>query len=106
MNIFDVFIAYVSWDGGGKLRPVLIIEQQESVLSVFNITSQYGNKSESIRSKYIKIDDWQQAGLDMPSYIDTNVVRELSKAAWDGKTAIGKLTETDIQRLLKFLAEQ
>lgn len=104
MNIFDIFIAYISWGGSGKLRPVLIIEQKKTIFSVFNITTQYESKSEVVRSKYFKINDWQQAGLDKPSYIDTNIVRDLPKAAWDGKAAIGKLTETDIQRFLVFLA--
>ena len=27
MNIYDIFIAYVSWDEAGKRRPVLILEQ-------------------------------------------------------------------------------
>jgi len=31
MDIFDIFITYISWGGGGKMRPVLIIEQQKLV---------------------------------------------------------------------------
>jgi len=27
MNVFDVFVAYVSWGSGGKKRPVLVLEQ-------------------------------------------------------------------------------
>ena len=105
MNIFDLFIAYIAWGDSGKLRPVLIIGQQGEIMSVFNITTQYGGKSEAVRSKYFPITDWQQAGLDKPSYVDTNTVRDLPKAAWDGKTAIGKLSETDIIRLVEFLAK-
>jgi len=105
MNIFDIFIAYVSWDNSGKYRPVLVIDQQDAVMSVFNITSRYNGKSEAIRGKYFKINDWQQAGLDRESYVDTNTLRDLPKAAWDGKKAIGTLTEADVQRLLEFLAK-
>ena len=76
MDTFDIFIAYVSWSDGGKLRPVLVIEQQEDMLSVFNITTQYEGKSDVIRSKYFKITDWNQAGLNKPSYIDTGIIRE------------------------------
>ncbi|MCL2225234.1 MAG: hypothetical protein FWB96_09755 [Defluviitaleaceae bacterium] len=103
MEIFDIFIAYVAWEGSGKLRPVLVIERQDTVLSVFNITTRYDEKSEVIRSKYFKINDWQQAGLDKPSYIDTATIRNLPKVAWDGKTPIGKLTEADKLRFLDFL---
>jgi len=103
MGVFDIFIAYVTWEGSGKLRPVLVIERQDAVLSVFNITTRYEEKSEVIRNKYFKINDWQQAGLDKPSYIDTNIIRNLPKAVWDGKMPIGKLTEADKQRFLDFL---
>ena len=27
MEMYDIFIAYVSWGDGGKKRPVLILEQ-------------------------------------------------------------------------------
>jgi hypothetical protein len=105
MNIFDIFIAYISWGSEGKKRPVLILEQQSTVINVFNITTQYGNKSDLIRSKYFKINDWQEAGLDKQSYVDTNVVRGLPPSALAGKTAIGKLTESDVQKFLEFLAK-
>jgi len=77
MNVFDIFIAYVAWEDSGKLRPVLVIEQQDAILSVFNITTQYEGKSEAIR--------------------------DLPKAVRDGKTPIGKLTDADKQRFLDFL---
>ena len=69
MNIFDIYIAYVTWGSGGnkiaggKKRPVLILEQTAGGVTVFNITTRYEGKSEIIRSKYFKINDWQQAGL-------------------------------------------
>ena len=105
MDIFDIYITYVSWGDSGKKRPVLIIEQQETIVSVFNITTQYENKSEIIRSKYFKINDWRQAGLDKQSYVDTNVVRDLPTLALDGKSEIGRLTESDINKLIEFLSK-
>ena len=57
MDAFDVFITYVSWGDGGKMRPVLILGQQESIVYVFSITTQYENKSEAIRAGYFKIHD-------------------------------------------------
>ena len=106
MNIFDIFIAHISWGSEGKKRPVLILEQQSTVVNVFNTTTQYENKSDAIRSKYFKINDWQEAGLDKQSYVDTNIVRDLPPSALDGKTAIGRLTESDVQRFLEFLTKQ
>jgi hypothetical protein len=103
VEAFDIYVAYISWGTGGKMRPVLVFEQQEDVVFVFYITSQYENKSQSIRAKYFKIEDWRQAGLDKQSYIDTNTVRDLPVRALDGRPIIGKLTEPDIQRFIAFL---
>ena len=105
MNIFDIFIAYVSWGDSGKMRPVLILEQQETVIFVFNITTQYKNKSEAVRAKYFEITDWKQAGLNNQSYVDTNIIRDLPPTALEGKSAIGKLTESDVQKFIEFLAK-
>ena len=66
MTIFDIFIAYIAWNTSGKSRPVIVIENQETV------------------------------------FIDTNIIRDLPKAAWNGKIPIGKLSETDKQRFLEF----
>ena len=41
MDLFDIFVAYVSWGDSGKNRPVLVIELKEKIVSVFNITTQY-----------------------------------------------------------------
>jgi len=103
MNIFDIFVTYVSWGDGGKIRPVLVLEQQEAVVSVFNITTQYENKSEVVRAKYFKINDWQQAGLNTQSYVDTSSVRDIPSVAFDGKSKIGRLTAVDEMRLIEFI---
>ena len=104
MDVFDIFIAYVAWEGNGKLRPVLVVERQDTILSVFNITTRYNEKSEAIRSKYFEISNWRQAGLDKPSYIDINIIRSLPKAAWNDKAPIGRLTDADRRRLIEFLS--
>lgn len=103
MSIFEIFIVYVSWGSGGKDRPVLIIDALNTVVSVFSITTQYENKSPSVRAKYFKMADWQQAGLAKQSYIDTNTVLDLSIAALSSNSPIGKLTGNDIRRLMEFL---
>jgi len=104
MKVFDIYITYVSWGDGGKTRPVLIIGKQEPLVFVFNITTQYENKSEATRAKYFKINDWQQAGLDRQSYVDTNVIRDLPVAMFNEKTEIGRLTAADELRLIEFIS--
>jgi hypothetical protein len=101
MNPFDVCIAYVSWDVGGKHRPVLLLEKNDGYAEAFRITSQYEGKSETIKAQYFKIDDWQQAGLSKESYIDTIASVEVPIALIT--STIGKLTDNDKQRLIKFL---
>ena len=103
MKPFDIFIAYVSWEGGGKHRPMLIIEQQETIVFAFSITTQYESKSETVRAKYFVINDWQKAGLDQASYVDTNIIRDIPATVFDGKTEIGRLTVADEQRLIEFI---
>ena len=104
MNIYDVYISYVSWGESGKRRPVLILEQGTDGIVVFNITTRYEEKSEVIRSKYFKIDDWRQAGLSQESFIDTNNTVTLPSSAVEHH--FGTLTEADIERLHEFLVAQ
>ena len=104
MNIFDIYIAYVSWGDGGKRRPVLILEKRDDSITVFNITTQYKEKSKEIRFKYYKINEWQQAGLDKESYIDTNKTVTLPLSSVDLANPIGTLTEPDVQGFIEFLS--
>jgi hypothetical protein len=103
MNPFDVCIAYVSWEDGGKRRPVLLLAKDEDYAQVFRITSQYANKSDAVKAKYLEILDWQQAGLDRASYIDTNTSVRVPIACIS-LSPIGKITENDKLRLLGFLS--
>ena len=110
MDIFDIFIAYVTWDGvsggigKGKKRPVLILEQTTDAVIVFKITTQYEAKSNTVRSKYFMINDWRQAGLNKESYIDTNRTVTLPLSAVDINHPVGTLTEADIQKFIDFLS--
>jgi hypothetical protein len=104
MKPFDIFIIYMSWDGGGKDRPVLMFIVGDDAVDVYQITTKYEDKSESIRAQYFTINDWARAGLDKPSYVDTGTLIDLSTAVFKDKKPIGKLTEGDKLRLLEFLS--
>lgn len=103
MKIFEIYIAFVSWGSGGKRRPVLILDESNGAVTVFNITTRYENKSESIRARYYAIADWRQAGLDKQSYIDTNTTVTLPTSAVDRRNPIGRLSPADEQRLIVFV---
>jgi len=104
MEMYDIYIAYVSWGEDGKYRPVLVLYETSDCAVVFSITTQYESKSDVIRSKYYKIMDWQWAGLDAESYIDTNKTATLPLSAF--AHFAGRLTEFDVMRLLAFVARQ
>ena len=102
MSPYDVCIAYVSWDGGGKRRPVLLITAASGdYTEAFRITSQYAGKSDAVKAGYFAISDWKQAGLVKPSYIDTIAPVELPTARLS--TPIGALSDNDKRRLIEFL---
>jgi len=100
----EIYISYISWDIGGKRRPVLVLSDDGGVISVYPITSQYKEKSKAIQAQYFVINDWKQAGLDRQSYIDTIDIVELSHSAI--ASSIGKLSEADELRFIEFLAKR
>ena len=104
MTIFDIYIAFISWGSDGKNRPVLVLEESAGNVTVFTITTQYKNKSVAIRAKYFIINDWQQAGLDSQSYIDTNNTVTLPITAVNTNNPIGKLSASDEIRLIEFIS--
>lgn len=61
----QLYWAYVGFTdiADGKTRPVLYIRQTDTDYVVFRLSSQYENKSAFIKSKYVEIKNWQQAGL-------------------------------------------
>ena len=104
MNPFDITVVYVAFNytKGGKVRPVLVIQDAEDVFIGFAITSQYENKSAHIKNNYYEIKEWQKAGLIKPSWIDVK-----SKAIFEKKDLkithiIGQLTDADIVGLMNF----
>ena len=104
MKPFELFIASISWESGSKSRPVLVLQKNNSVVSVFPVTTQYENKSKAIQAQYFKINDWSLSGLDKQSYIDTGTLLDLPLNVLEKKKPIGKLTFADMQRLLVFLS--
>ena len=105
MNPFEIFITYISWGIGGKSRPVLVYSQDSLKIAVYSITTQYDNKSETIKAKYFKIEDWEQSGLSKLSYVDIGTLFRLPISVIDHKNPIGKLSASDIKRFLEFLDE-
>ena len=99
MNPYDLHIAYVSWGGDGKRRPVLVLSSDQKEVAVFQITSQFDSKSTAIQAQYVVIDDWAQAGLAKQSYIDIGRIIDLPIATVQ-PTPIGKLSENDLRKLL------
>ena len=105
MNLFELFIAEISWGSDSKRRPVLVLQINGNTVSVFPVTTQYENKSKAIQAKYFKINDWSLSGLDKQSYVDTGTLLDLPLGVFENKNPIGKLTTTDMQRLLVFLSD-
>ena len=103
MKPFDLFITYITWGDGGKNRPVLVYVLDGDEVGVYQITTQYKHKSEFIRSMFFEIQNWSEAGLDKPSYVDTGTLIDIPAILLKGKKPIGKLTEDDKQRFLNFL---
>lgn len=101
MDSFDISIAYISWENGGKRRPVLIISSSTEYTQVFSITSKYSQKSYAIKSRYYKINDWEQAGLATASYIDTMTSIEIPSGRLS--PPIGRLSDRDKLCLMQFL---
>ncbi|MCL2056740.1 MAG: hypothetical protein FWH02_05930 [Oscillospiraceae bacterium] len=103
MRPYSIYIAFISWGGGGKRRPVLVLSEADGFVSVFRITSQFAGKSPGIQAHYLEIIDRQQAGLDKQSYIDTGKIVELPIKSIITSNPIGHLSAEDERRLAHFL---
>ena len=53
MELYDIYIAFVSWGSEGKRRPILILDVYDGNVKAFNITTQYESKSEEIRTSFL-----------------------------------------------------
>jgi hypothetical protein len=103
MNLFELYICFVEWENGGKKRPVLIYKFNKDTAKVFKITSQYTAKSPQIKAKYFPISDWEFAGLQKPSYIDTIKSFDYPVSLFDSLIPIGKLSLNDRVEFTKFI---
>ena len=102
---YEIYIIYLSWGSGGKVRPVLAFIVDDDTIDIYQITTKYESKRGEIKASYFKIGDWAQAGLDRESYVDTGTLITLPMDAFKGKIPAGKLTHMDKQRLFEFLGE-
>lgn len=103
MKTNDIYTAYVSWPGGGKRRPVIIVQDTEDKVNVLKITTKYKNKSVRIKSNYYPMIDWQKEGLRQQSYIDTNAIQSLLKKGDLSFSYIGRLTTNEKKGLALFI---
>lgn len=105
MEPYDICTSYISWGNGGKSRPVLVYALNDELVRIYPITTQYENKSEAIKAKYFEINDWDKAGLDKQSYVDTGTRLKQSLSMFDNIAPIGTLSEADKKRLIEFLSK-
>ena len=100
---FEIFITYISWGNDGKNRPVLALMLEGDSVFIYPVTTQYKNKSEAVKKRYFKMNDWHQAGLARQSYINTSTLIKIPLSAIENKKPIGRLSIEDKQRFLEFL---
>lgn len=105
MQPMDIYIADVPFDeeNGSKVRPALVLRVRDGWVNVFNVTSQYQNKSAKIKRLYYPIYEWKQAGLKKQSYVDTHRTYSLPEKFIFSRKPIGKLTELDRIKLFEFI---
>ena len=104
----QLYIANVPFDEGhiSKVRPALVIEVSAQRVIVFKITSQHSTKSDFIQRLYYPIKQWQLAGLNEPSYVDTHRAYALTRERVFAHRPIGELTLLDVVNLSTFLKQQ
>ena len=103
----ELYWAYVGFTNvvDGKTRPVLYIRQTDTDYVVFRLSSQYESKSVFIKSKYVEVLDWQQAGLSKRSWVDTVQTYHLPIDRTK-LTYIGRVSARDLERLIQYLNPQ
>lgn len=55
-DIATIYVAYTD-KIGGKRRPVLLVDEDDTNLVFYRITSKYSNKSENIKQFYFPIEE-------------------------------------------------
>lgn len=100
-NIATAYVRFVQVSGG-KRRPIFILQETEDKVFFFDITTKFKNKSEEIKKHYFEIKEYENTGLKKHSWIDTYRRYSVSKKDINVKH-IGRLSDQDIHRLVKFL---
>ncbi|MDR0854114.1 MAG: hypothetical protein LBN34_07080 [Clostridiales Family XIII bacterium] len=101
MNVFEIYLVYLSWGEGGKVRPVLVMDIKEDHIFIYGITSvSPDKKSKKIADRYVPIQDWKASGLNLPSWIDINTRIALPAGETSSLRFVGKLTIRDANRLI------
>ena len=105
MKINDVYTAFVSWHGGGKYRPILILKEDLNNIYFYRITTKYKNKSRAMQAIRYPIVDWRQTGLHQASYVVIDRPYQMKKRIMSFKY-VGHLTIKDIKGLKNFIIDK
>ncbi|MCI1974497.1 MAG: toxin MazF [Limosilactobacillus sp.] len=100
-KIATAYVEFVQINGG-KRRPIFILDETETKLRFFDITTKYQNKSDYMKSWYFVIKDYESTGLRKHSWIDTYRGYSLLKSSCNIHY-IGDLSNRDVSRLREFL---
>jgi len=103
-DIYHIEVAYDQKAGGKQRYTVEVAKKRLGVVLLENITSQYHHKSDFIKAQYYPIQDWLQAGLKKPSWVDIKSGRtyDLNDIMRHGRY-IGQLAFHDVQALAQFI---
>lgn len=103
-EIYHIEVTYDQKSGGKQRYTVEVAKKGLGVVVLDNITSQYHHKSNFIKAQYYPIQDWLQAGLKKPSWVDIKSGRayDLNDIMRHGRY-IGQLTFRDVQALEQFI---
>lgn len=101
----EIYLAEIPYEDRNqvKYRPALVVSVGRDDVTVFKITSKYRSKSERIKKYYYPIQEWQQAGLNRQSYVDTHRTFTLPQRIVFKKPPLGKLTISDTINLFEFI---
>ncbi|GAB2319499.1 type II toxin-antitoxin system PemK/MazF family toxin [Alkalibacterium sp. s-m-22] len=105
MNNYDIVTVYVAFSkgDGGKRRPILVLDFDREGIEFYSLTSKFAKKSKRIQKQYYKIEDWKEAGLVIPSWIDIGKRIWLPLNEVDKISKVGQLTLRDKEKLADFL---
>lgn len=102
MKIYTVDIPFEDIDGS-KYRPALVVGMKNSYINVLKITKEHDEKSKFIQDLYYEIEDWQEAGLKMKSYVDCHRTYNVSQDYILRHRPKGELTSKDKTKLFTFI---